>query len=40
MILNDLLVIGQPPAKFTKALAMAASVLHPAFVDGQQRRRK
>ena len=31
MILNDMLVVGRPPAKLTKALATIASVLHPAY---------
>lgn len=31
MLLNDMLVVGTPPAKFVKALAAVASALHPAF---------
>lgn len=31
MTLGDLLIVGKPPAKFVKALAAVAAVLHPAF---------
>jgi hypothetical protein len=31
MMLNDLLVVDTPPAKFTKALAVIASALHPLY---------
>lgn len=31
MLLGDMLVVGKPPAKFVKALASIAGVLHPAF---------